>query len=270
MNRFGYSLGVITAAVGLGIASGPAQASLINLDINGRSGGNPSPANYSYDGPGVLQPAVTGSWNVVDYTGVNGSPSFANLAESDGTASTVSVDLTYVKNGNNVYSPNITPGVPRFGGALMRDGVFMSYTDSFLPPGQTYDVSTITLSNLDDMTGYVGGLTTFNLVLYANGVGGAAEDAQFTIDGVTKTIASDAFDQTQFVEGVDYVIFTGLTAVNGSINITWEHLGGNNGGTNATAFNGLQIEAVTVPEPGSLLLGALAALVLASPLRRSA
>ena len=208
---------------------------IISVDFNSNNGGNNTDASA---GPNAV--ITPGTWNELT-VGTSGGPTTLNL--STGSASNVS--LTYTASGSFDVIPYLTPteiaNSPNLG--LLRD--FLYNTSTTTP-------QTVTLTGLSASTPY-------NLYLY---VGGNSNGRQtvFTI-GTTSLTATFADADTTFVNGDNYVAYTGVTSsAAGTIAINYFAGTGNEGD-----FDGLQITpvAAAAPEPSSVALTGLGGVAMA-------
>lgn len=113
------------------------------------------------------------------------------------------------------------------------------------------------------MSGYVSGVTRFDIAIYSSGRVNT-DASTWTLGGTTKTSGvSDVTSPTEFIEGNDYVLFSGIADSSGTITATWTKQGSHE----FSSFNGIQILAV--PEPSTVaLLGVCAGLPLLGVFRR--
>lgn len=244
-------LRILGVAAVVSLVASAAQATLINLDANGYF--TPSTPNNlsnvgSFSGQAVLG---SGSWTVTNVTGT-GTKSFSSLKQADGTPTSVQVALTNISQGYAQPSPPAG-----YGQALMRDYLFLQH-----PTGGQI-TSTLTISGLNTMTGYVSGVTRFDIAIYSS-ARESTDASTWTLGGTTKTSGvSDVTSPTGFIEGNDYVLFSGIADSSGTITATWTKQGSHAFST----FNGIQILAV--PEPSTVaLLGVCAGLPLLGVFRR--
>ena len=228
---------LLTGLFGTGLA---AQGALISLDVNGYNGSSGTQQGRDgnirdFSGEGVLGGGI---WTTTTVSG-GGTQTFSSLQESDGTATSVQVEVTNITNG---YALNDQPD--GFGEDLMRDYVYIDH-------GGGATTSTITISGLDTMTGYESGQTIFDIVIYSSNryTDPANDAATWTLGGTSKTSGlTDVTSLTEFTEGVDYVRFYGIADSGGTISGTWTQAGS----FVASTFNGIQI--TFVPEPSSTAL----------------
>jgi MYXO-CTERM domain-containing protein len=181
------------------------------------------------------------NWNSFTVLSSPTSGSAAGLIDDAGSATTAGATWSY----NNPWSINIadTPGNNR----MMR-----GYLDS-----GAATTTVVTLTNIP--------YALYDVYVYADGDNGTElRSGAYTI-GATTLVNTDPGSTTfggTFIEGTNYVRFTGLTGANFTLNATPTGAAA----TPRAPINGIQI--VQVPEPGSLALGAMGALVLVRRRRR--
>jgi hypothetical protein len=191
-----------------------ADLSTVNIDFQPPSGAT------TYSGLGMAPDSGT-FWNAMSL----GSKS--NLTASDGTTVT-DIDV----------STNYTFYYQDGGNTLLRDRIIWS--DGTPHTGNPSEPA-ITISGLDASLLY-------DVYLYA---GHYAQT--FTINGVSKSLTAAHYDwnQPNWIEGVHYVYFPGISPTGGAININIF-----NTAPTDTVISGMQIQAV-VPVPPAILLGML-------------
>lgn len=211
---------LLCGAVAFGLASA-AVAATINVDFDARGMSDP------YTGTAVAPDAGT-YWNVF----VPGNPSdpiaSGALTASDGTTATT----TTVTIGQ--YSADYNNASAAFAAGLLDDYQYATGADRFV----------FSINGLVAGGGY-------DLWIYnKNGAANSAH-AQYTVGGVTKEVTNSVAGNSAFVEGNNYLHFTGLIA-DGTGMISGTALGIGSGGGNNIAFNGFQI-ATSIPEPTTLV-----------------
>jgi len=241
---------VLLTLAGFWVLSGATQATVINLDVNGYAGtsGDGSVVNVrNFSGQGVLG---SGSWTATNDTG-SGTRSFSSLPQANGTATSVQVQLTNITNGFAQQNPPAG-----YGQDLMRDYLYLDH-------GSAPRTSILTISGLNTMSGYVSGVTRFDIAIYSSAR--ISNDASaWTLDGTTKTSGvSDVTSPTEFLEGNDYVLFSGIADNSGTITGTWTQAGSDR----FSSFNGIQI--VAVPEPSTVALLGISAMLPLLGVRRN-
>ena len=228
-----------------------ASTPIYNFQFEGSGYYSTAPTDYS--GTGALGYGGSTFNHIV--LGLLSDPtvSLFNAVDSYGVASTVSLTV------NCMYQMrwNSGPAGPNSPQTLLSQ---------YLYSGGTPFVGTFTLANLPPNTAYKldlyggEGFTDSRGTLF-NVVGGTADA------GVQSTTAAQ---NTSFVEGVNYVIFTGTTSAEGAVFGTYQQTAG---GTSIDPFNGLQINiASPIPEPAFTALGLLVSIAYAArlSLRRGA
>ena len=225
------------AAVAMIVAAGQAKAQVINFDTPGGVGGT------NFNGQGALSDPNNNYWNPIAF---NNTTSSTGL-ESDGITST-GVTLTTAGLGNS-YNPG------QGGIGLAPDGTDLPVAlfDPFAYTQAASPSYTLTLNNV--------AAGSYNLFLYAtNNDSGNLDSTVFTIGSQSLTVLNAG--DTTFVEGSNYVEFTGISPVDGVISITATH--GAAGVNGEIDFNGLQLAAAEVPEPSAyaLLLAGLGSMIV--------
>lgn len=219
--RVSVSLLAVVCVLGLA-ATSQAAFLTINVDFDARGVSDP------YTGTAVAPDAGT-YWNVF----VPGNPSdpitSGALTASDGTTATT----TTVTIGQ--YAADYNNASAAFAAGLLDDYMYASSASSF----------NFSINGLVAGGGY-------DLWIYnKNGAANSAH-AQYTVGGVVKEVTNSVAGNSAFLEGNNYVHFTGLIA-DGTGVISGMALGIGSGSGNNIAFNGLQI-APAVPEPGTLIV----------------
>lgn len=206
-----------TVLTSLSLAGG-LSAGVLNLDWNHSSG-------PTYIGLGAASDTATNTyWNGARFDETN-------LTYSDGTTtSTVSVDVADV---GRSWSDSDGPQASGNAAAdLMTDYWY----------GNNSTIS-VTIDGLDDNI-------TYDIYHYGAG-NGTDQTVSVTLDTVTKSTTTVDASTTSLVNGEDYVLFSGVQAVNGII--SYDVVGN---GTNTAVGNGLQIveNPTNVPEPSAIML----------------
>jgi hypothetical protein len=236
----GFSLAAAFAAAGLLAFAGQSQAAVYNLNFSGGIGGT-----YlgNYTGVGAAPDAGT-YWNQIQQTqnGIgNYNTSISNLTASDGTTSsgiTVAVEYSRAYNDTGMSGNNLL-------------GSWLQVDDSVNGGG----VGLVTISGLS--------AGSFDLYLYGINGGFTGRGTRFLFNtnywtGGTVDPGNSAFHYLQttgasasgFLEGTNYVRFTGVQSYNGQIQY---YIGANPaGGNNQGPFNGLQL--VAIPEPSAFVM----------------
>jgi len=237
------------AAVSLLLLAAPSWLSasplVVNFDVNFQGNGIAAPLG----GPGTYTGLAAGPgpgtfWNAADggYAGAGNTPVTSNgsVFLSDGTAPT-SIAFS-VSNGYGYYGGTGNALLDDFATAVNAVGNF-SLTNV---PAGTYDVYVYAIN------GNFGGSST------AISLSSGTPDG-----GISTTVYPLPNSDTSFVEGVNYVLFHGVTPVRGTITGTYA---GANGHTEGD-FSGIQL-VQSVPEPSTLILGGMAGLGLLAMVRR--
>jgi hypothetical protein len=209
--------------------------------------------------PGTAAPFTYSgtTWNQLGFSG-------NNLLDSDGNTTTVDYVLSQYKSDVNDHGGS---GILNLLGAgVHSDGP--STTGGFHPDQST--LPNLTLTGLDDNL-------TYSLAIISGGnynntnewnIGGSATFSSPTtptgfIGGTTLTTVSDTSQRSAWVEGVNYVQFTGLSSVGGSLTVQNRAL------KDKFSMNGFQLQADTKPVPAPLpLLGVGAAFHFSRKLRK--
>ncbi|MHB1156264.1 MAG: PEP-CTERM sorting domain-containing protein [Phycisphaerales bacterium] len=248
VSRPAILLSAAVCLVGAGVASN-AQATIINVDD-----GSSRTTTYLFQGQGALTDSVSSPyWNPA-----NGSHTVTNATASDGTTAT----------GVN-FSIGVTPGYPNSianssrnpGSLTAPSGLLNAWTQvgAYGTAAQSLSFSITNLPAHVDYTLYVyavnGGWATGapnNRIQDVAVTGGTAHN------GISSAGGTQA---TSFVEGVNYLIFTGNTGAGGAVNGTVSSTSAPGSPASVYAeFNGLQIEYI--PEPATLGLLAIGGLMM--------
>jgi hypothetical protein len=209
-----------------------AVTTLINVDLN-------SGASTTYTGAAVLGTAGD-FWNGINLS--TGSPAFlgtTGLNYSDNTASGITIALSPFHSSFNLG-----------GSSLMGDYAYIYSAGTNNGP-----VNII-------LSGFAANSVVNSIILF--GGNGNAQNASFTIGAETKTTSDSGPIGVTLTENDEFVRFDNIIADgSGVIQIAWTNP---TGGSNWSAFNGMQINQV--PEPSVALLGALGLLGLLGLMRR--
>ena len=245
----GYSLAVATALLSGGILVGTPAVSadvLVNMNFSAQYSHNPTaPAGT----PGAL---VSGAmdWNNVNVN--TGSVSVSNLINTNGTSTSIGVSVSGASGGYNSILASASSINP----------MLFSYPDN-----SKSSPVVATFSGLDAT-----GKTSYNLYVYnwsdysvsypgyKYTVTSSISEGGGTLPGSQTNSYTGLESGTTFTQGVNYVLFNGLTA-NSSGVIQLSVIGAQN-------LNGVQLDAVSgaVPEPTTIALtlaGAAGFLLLA-------
>jgi hypothetical protein len=245
-----FVFGAVVAVATFVVAPVHAQSQILNVALGNRS-------TYSMSGiasnnatqsgtPGTAAPlAYSGStWNQF---GTN-SPSGSGLLDSLGVATTVGFSVTGYKDAPGDHGG---AGILQLLGAgVHADGP--STSGGWNPDPNT--LPTLTLTGLNDSW-------TYSLAIVSGGnynntnqwnIGGTATFANPTtpsgfVGGTSLTTASNTGQRDTWVNGVNYVLFTNLTSVGGSLTVQDLSL------NDKFSMNGFQLEVTSstgVPEPG--------------------
>jgi hypothetical protein len=227
---------VVVAALSLGAAGPTLGSAMIGVNFVGGGGGNANGASI----PATTVAGLVPQNNFNNFTTASGSD-VLNL--SDGSASGASINW----NSNNTWATGALPGSPT-GDQLLMNG----YLDDS-PTGNAIDVS---ISGLP--TSIAGdGTAPYNVILYIAG-DTAGRGGGVTVSTASNTLTGTFTDSGSFngtyVQATDgpgtqgnYVLFTGVTGTDFSINLTPSI-----GGTPRIPLDGLQIVAGPLPEPSSM------------------
>ena len=235
-----HSIIAAFAAAGLLAFTGQAQAAVYNLNFSGGIGGTYI-GNYTSVG---AAPDAGTYWNQIQQTqnGIgNYSTSISNLTASDGTTSsgiTVSVEYSRAYNDTGISGNNLLGSWLQVDGSVNGGGVGL-----------------VTISGLS--------AGSFDLYLYGINGGFTGRGTRFLFNtnywtGGTVDPGNSAFHYLQttgasasgFLEGTNYVRFTGVQSYNGQIQY---YIGANPAdGNNQGPFNGLQL--VAIPEPSAFVM----------------
>jgi hypothetical protein len=219
---------------------------VVNVDIDSSSFPTFYPADPVYSGLGAFTGDSGTFWNaeplintLYDYT----PPTISNLVASDGSTGT-SIGFSL---GSCFTGTPLNTGSP-------YQWLLGDY--AYVQSGNVFAASTFTFSGLDPGQ-------TYALYLYGNSYGGqgasyGGQGAIFSVDGVSEsTVGGNA---AQFIDGVNYVVFQGLTPnANGQISGTWT----NNPDSGPSAqsqygiFNGVQLIEYSGPFQGGQGNGAV-------------
>jgi hypothetical protein len=215
------------------------------------TGGNPGNpyATYGPNGQTSTSGSVLfGSGGTVNGSGIPTSTAAGN-ATSAGALSPVTLSINLGREHGGTAGS--TPGTPSWllTSAAVVDGTDPGAGTSESPQG------TFTLHNVDPNL-------TYDLLLYGQDYE-ADRGALFALSGANGGTALGGFTSTlntgnksSFVLGDNYVEFTGVTAdANGDISGSWGAVNNPFSGLSGEGdFNGLQLVAVPVPEPGAIAL----------------
>ena len=235
-----HSIIAAFAAAGLLAFTGQAQAAVYNLNFSGGIGGTYI-GNYTSVG---AAPDAGTYWNQIQQTqnGIgNYNTSISNLTASDGTTSsgiTVSVEYSRAYNDTGISGNNLLGSWLQVDGSVNGGGVGL-----------------VTISGLS--------AGSFDLYLYGINGGFTGRGTRFLFNtnywtGGTVDPGNSAFHYLQttgasasgFLEGTNYVRFTGVQSYNGQIQY---YIGANPAdGNNQGPFNGLQL--VAIPEPSAFVM----------------
>lgn len=225
---------IVRGVLGIVLAgwAATASATLLNIEINGRSASSQSTTDYS--GAAAIG-AIGDVWNHYAVDSFAGDTFLAvdpaqssNLAYADGTSSTLRFDLGLVTAHAETYTSNALASEYAFvkGGNVAWE----------IPPTST----TFALTGLAPNGAY-------NLYLYCASAE-TAYQSTFTIGSTSVTSTPGGFDGG-FVLNRDYVTFMNVAA-DGSGRIEGTLSGGNP--DNFAVFSGLQV--MSIPEPSALVL----------------
>ena len=224
-----------TALFALGmLATGSAvQANmLINLNLS---------ASLSTVPTGTPAALVEGQmqWNNLD---IGSSTTLSNLIDTSGNATAIGVAVAGASGGYNSSASTVSQVNP----------MLYTYPANGGSPTVTFSGLDATGTTTYDLYVYnwwdwnPGGTNTTTSITEAGGTLPAAQTSHYTDSAST--------EGNTFTQGVNYALFTGLTAnASGDIQVS---------STGAAEFNGLQLVAVSTPEPATLALLAAAAMGL--------
>jgi hypothetical protein len=234
------------------------HAAVLNVNNANNFAGGFSVENVPYVGQGVYPDPGNNTWNSF----ADGTATISNLVNSDGSPSPISVTTSESGNNsgglfNSPYegNPNTLQGTPGFllGEAeLTSNGGTTPVTVSLTNvPAGTYSLF-LYGANYDQTRG-----AAFNIL-----VGGGAPDNGFTstLNNITAENGTPGnpagqLSTLQFVEGANYVEFTGVTPVAGDITFTASQVNNTTpggAGSGEGDFNGFQLVSA-VPEPTSMM-----------------
>ena len=248
------------------------QAQLIDVQFNDDSinliydggAGSPSPLPVM-SGTAVIGSSAGDIWNQI---------TAANLTYANPPllATTISpVALNYVNGAASGVS--LTLSAPN--GTYNANSAWWGNYSPFTTAGSPYSplMQSCLVANSAAGNGYVtlSGLTplgTYSLITYnaSDENETAGRTSSFTVNGVTQTSTYDGVTST-LVNGVDYLVFAGVTAdAGGNLTINFGNLG-----VSESDFNGFQLQGVNpVPEPSTFaLVGAGMALLLGYQRRKA-
>lgn len=221
---------------------------VVNFDVNYAGNGIQAPAG---PGPGTYSgyaagPVTAGTyWNAADggYAGLSVNPVTSNgsVLLADGSTPTnvaFSVDSTYG------YYGSATSNALLDDFATVGGGAPGNFSLTNVPAG-TYDVYVYAING-----SFGGGSTGITL-------------SSGTPDGgISTTVYPNGDNTGSYVEGVNYVLFKGVTPTSGTISGTYAGANGHGEGD----FAGIQL--VQAPEPSTLMLTGLAGLGLVARVPR--
>lgn len=205
-----------------------AQAGVINVDFNNNRFGDPS--TVTYNGTTAIDNATSYGFNQIMADNLTGGSSILKYAAGSGLGADSGVTVTL-----STGSANTNTASTGFAPNLFRDGPFAPTSGS----GRTFTLSGLSTSE------------TYDLYLYGSQADAyAGYGVDFTINGVTKS-TTGAGGQGQFVNGVNYVKYAGLTTGTGTISGSWNGFAsmGYEG-----MFNGFTLSFGEVPEPSAVVL----------------
>jgi hypothetical protein len=215
---------------------------IYNFQFKSNANGN----EVAYTGTGALGYGGTVFNYLVSPSNSAPSLTFSNALTSFGLSS--SVTLTVAGSGQSSWNSSsaTTAGAPQ------------TLLSSYLYDSNTFNTnaSTFTLSNLQPNAAYI-------LYLYAGDGYPETKGTQFAVTGGTAHLGINTTTSAQitsFAEGVNYVVFTGVTDATGNVAGTYKP------NSSIGAFSGLQINVA--PEPGSSLYLAGAAISIIGFYRR--
>ena len=230
MKRSIFKLAAVLAFVSVSMVVARTEAVVLNVDFNVIDPDLADAGTYVGLGAAPDAPANT-TWNGMAHDGSSTSVSAANILASDGSVTPFDVSLVADNPNLNYYestttSANIAP-------ALLNDFLYINGANN----------CRLTISQLNP--------GTYDLYVYAQNAGHSSQSLTFNVDiGGSQTASTvNSGNPASFIQGNNYMLFTNLTPVAGSISGYWP--GAGNG------INGFQLVEVVVPEPGlAMLLGA--------------
>ncbi len=242
---------------------GSAQATAAELiNIQFQSTGPYNPEAPAYTGAAVIGGAGD-AWNHI--TAASGTD--VSLRNSKGGTAGTGATMSWGGSGlfsgyNNSYSNSFGGGTYD---ALMNSYLYLSGGTEAVPQV----AQTISFNQLAANTSY-------DLYVYTEGAHDAAgRNLSITINGntITTTHASGTTNTGTFVEGENYIKFTGVASNSGALSFTYKGVGlGNTGGKPGEAnINGIQLRqpSQTVPEPSTFVLMGIGGMLIAFRLKKS-
>lgn len=238
---------VLASLAGLAIAS-TAHAQLINFEVPTALGGNAYSGPAAIGSSGDFWNAVPGAFALNSQGAYTGGTTSGDFLSDDLTSSPITLTL-----GSSQYFSKGGQGAvnPISGNPDALEGPFL-YNSGSPITGSLNNVAT----------------GTYNLFLYVANFNTQAQfdkvdSGTISVNGGTPVSYANIQGSTSFTAGADYLEFAGVTPSTGTISFSIASTG-------EVDFNGLQLQAVTAPEPSSyaLMLGGLGVLALALHRRR--
>ena len=230
-----WQIAMVASSV-LFVSFGSASALTVNADFLSTSG--------SYSGVGAAPDTGT-FWNIITPTGSPNLYTSGALLASDGTTNTpVTFSVT-------------NWGTWNFGGTAFASNLMYDYMYHHSPSSQPGTMN-FSFNNLT-----VGG--KYDVYLYSQNGSAANDTSTFSVGGMPTQSVINAGAQGSFNLGVNYTVFTNVTAVGGVISGT---LAANHGAGSFNGFQLVQVSSTEIPEPTSCVLMALGLVGIGIAVRR--
>jgi len=248
-------IATLLAAIALSVQPSAQGSIVINVALGNRDSypmtGTASNDAFQSATPGTAAPLtyLGSTWNQAG----GAAASASGLLDSQGTATLVGFAVNGYKDavgdhggagilqflGAGVHAD----GPATTGGFHPEPGTLPSLTLTGLNDGWTYRLAIISGGNYDNINQWnIGGTATF----------ADPETPTGFVGGTTLTTSSDTAQRSTWVDGVNYVTFSGLIPVGGTLTVQNIAL------VDKFSMNGFQLEASTaVPEPGTWAAAAL-------------
>ncbi len=256
-------IAVAVLALVLVLLIGPAQAHAVELiNIQFQSTGQWNPNAPAYSGAAVIGSAGD-QWNhITDGSGTNFS-----LSNSTGSVSSTGATMSWASTGL-FGGYNATP--PHTGGDdsnAFGGGTYDALMNSYLYLTADQAPKTISFKSLAASTSY-------DLYVYTEGDNMSA-GRNLSININNNTIRTDHASLSNigtFVQGENYIKFTGVTDGSGDLSFTYQGIGSEtvNGKAGEANINGIQLRqpSGSVPEPSTYVLMGIGGLLVVLRLKR--